>query len=67
MLRFGLKGMIKRQEQPTKTDEEINKSRTEDTNVDRDGRERQPTEQDQPELRDEGRPDQTRNDAPPKR
>jgi hypothetical protein len=48
--------MISRQDQPTKTDEEIDKSRDEDTNVDRDGRERHPTEQNQRELRDEGKP-----------
>lgn len=48
--------MIKHQDQPAKTDEEINKSRPEDTNLDRDGRERHPTEQDQPDLREEGHP-----------
>ena len=54
--RDGLTGMIKRQEQPAKTDEEISKSRPEDTNLDRDGRERHPTEQDQTELKEEGHP-----------
>ncbi|HEX4230884.1 MAG TPA: hypothetical protein VHZ07_19560 [Bryobacteraceae bacterium] len=46
--------MIKRQPQPAKTDEEIEKRRSEDSNVDRDGRERHPTEQHQPELKEEG-------------
>jgi hypothetical protein len=35
------------------TDKEINKERPQDQNVDRDGRERQPTEQQQEELRKE--------------
>jgi hypothetical protein len=45
--------MIKRQEQPAKTDEEINKSREEDTNLDRDGRERHPTEQHESEKKED--------------